>query len=123
MEVNFNKHLGNKLKLRRLALGLTQTKVAKAINVTFQQIQKYEKGTNGVSSIRLLQLSNFLKVQINYFFEDYSEYLINIEKSNQGHMNINYNFLVKLFSELNYEQKIKLSKNLQLDSIREVKTG
>ena len=47
MEDNFNKHLGNKLKLRRLALGLTQTKVAKAINVTFQQIQKYEKGTNG----------------------------------------------------------------------------
>ena len=123
MEVNFNKHLGNKLKLRRLALGLTQTKVAKAINVTFQQIQKYEKGTNGVSSIRLLQLSNFLKVPINYFFEDYSEYLINIEKSNQGHMNINYNFLVKLFSELNYDQKIKLSKNLQLDSIKEVKTG
>ena len=123
MEVNFNKHLGSKLKLRRLALGLTQTKVAKAINVTFQQIQKYEKGTNGVSSIRLLQLSNFLKVQINYFFEDYSEYLINIEKSNQGHININYNFLVKLFLELNNEQKIKLSKNLQLDSIKEVKTG
>ena len=46
MEENFNKHLCNKLKLRRLALGLTQTKVAKAINVTFQQIQKYEKGTN-----------------------------------------------------------------------------
>ena len=123
MEVNFNKHLGGKLKLRRLALGLTQTKVAKAINVTFQQIQKYEKGTNGVSSIRLLQLSNYLKVPINYFFEDYSEYLINIERSTEGHTNINYNFLVKLFSELNYEQKIKLSKNLQLDNIREVKTG
>ena len=69
MEDNFNKHLGNKLKLRRLALGLTQTKVAKAINVTFQQIQKYEKGTNGVSSISLLQLSNYLKVPINYFFK------------------------------------------------------
>jgi len=123
MEVNFNKHLGSKLKLRRLALGLTQTKVAKAINVTFQQIQKYEKGTNGVSSIRLLQLSNYLKVQISYFFEDYSEYLINIDRSKEGHMNVNYNFLVKLFSELNYEQKIKLSKNLQLDSISEVKTG
>ena len=80
MEDNFNRHLGNKLKLRRLALGLTQTKVAKAINVTFQQIQKYEKGTNGVSSIRLLQLSNYLKVPINYFFEDFSEYLINLEK-------------------------------------------
>ena len=123
MEENFNKHLGNKLKIRRLALGLTQTKVAKAINVTFQQIQKYEKGTNGVSSIRLLQLSNYLKVPINYFFEDYSEYLINIERSKEGNINVNYNFLVKLFSELNHEQKIKLSKNLQLDSATEVKTG
>ena len=74
MEDNFNKHLGNKLKLRRLALGLTQTKVAKAINVTFQQIQKYEKGTNGVSSNRLMQLSQFLKVPIIYFFEDYREF-------------------------------------------------
>ena len=123
MELNFNKHLGSKLKLRRLALGLTQTKVAKAINVTFQQIQKYEKGTNGVSSIRLLQLSNYLKVPINYFFEDYSEYLINIERSKEGHTNVNYNFLVKLFSELDYEQKIKLSKNLQLDTTKVVKTG
>jgi len=113
MDENFNKHLGSKLKLRRLALGLTQTKVAKAINVTFQQIQKYEKGTNGVSSIRLLQLSNYLKVPINYFFEDYSEYLINLEKSKEGHMHINYNFLVKLYSELNDDQKLKLNKSLQ----------
>ena len=113
MDENFNKHLGNKLKLRRMALGLTQTKVAKAINVTFQQIQKYEKGTNGVSSIRLLQLSNYLKVAINYFFEDYSEYLINLDKSKQGHININYNFIVKLYSELNDDQKLKFAKNLQ----------
>ena len=113
MDENFNKHLGSKLKLRRLALGLTQTKVAKAINVTFQQIQKYEKGTNGVSSIRLLQLSNYLKVPINYFFEDYSEYLINLNKSKEGHMHINYNFLVKLYSELNDDQKLKLYKSLQ----------
>ena len=114
MEDNFNRHLGSKLKLRRLALGLTQTKVAKAINVTFQQIQKYEKGTNGVSSIRLLQLSNYLKVPINFFFEDFSEYLINIEKSQEGHMNVNYNFLVKLYSELTDDQKLKFSKSLQL---------
>ena len=113
MEDNFNIHLGNKLKLRRLALSLTQTKVAKAINVTFQQIQKYEKGTNGVSSIRLLQLANYLKVPVNYFFEDFPEYAINIERSQEGHMNINYNFLVKLFSELNNDQKQKLSKFLQ----------
>tara|TARA_B100000768_G_C11138489_1_gene315032 strand:- start:155 stop:559 length:405 start_codon:yes stop_codon:yes gene_type:complete len=113
MEDNFNKHLGNKLKLRRLALGLTQTKVARAINVTFQQIQKYEKGTNGVSSIRLLQLANYLKVPVNYFFEDFSEYLVNLERSQESHMNINYNFLVKLYTELSNDQKIKFSKSLQ----------
>ena len=50
MEENFNIHLG-KLRMRRLSLGLTQTKVAQAINITFQQIQKYEKGTNGVAQI------------------------------------------------------------------------
>ena len=114
MEENFNIHLGKKLRMRRLSLGLTQTKVAQAINVTFQQIQKYEKGTNGVSSIRLLQLSNYLKVPINYFFEDYSEYLINIEKSKEGHMNVNYNFLMKLYSELSNEQKIKFNKSLEV---------
>ena len=117
MEENCNKHLGNKLKLRRLALGLTQTKVAKAINVTFQQIQKYEKGTNGVSSIRLLQLSNYLKVPINYFFEGFSDYLINAEKTQQGHLNINYNFLIKLYSELSNEQKLKFNRSLQSSNI------
>ena len=123
MDESFNKHLGNKLKLRRLALGLTQTKVAKAINVTFQQIQKYEKGTNGVSSIRLLQLANYLKVPVNYFFEDFSEYLINLEKNQEGHMNINYNFLVKLYSELNDDQRLKFNKSLQSANIGILKVG
>ena len=112
MEGNFNQHLGSKLKLRRLALGLTQTKVAKAINVTFQQIQKYEKGTNGVSSIRLLQLSNYLKVPISYFFEDFATYLQSGERMQDSHLNVNYNFLVKIFSELTEDQKNKLSNNL-----------
>jgi len=123
MEENFNIHLGKKLRMRRLSLGLTQTKVAQAINVTFQQIQKYEKGTNGVSSIRLLQLSNYLKVPINYFFEDFSEYLINLEKSKEGHMNVNYNFLVKVYSELTQDQKIKFTKNIQINQVNIPKTG
>ena len=106
----FNKHLGNMLKMRRLALGLTQTKVAKAINVTFQQIQKYEKGINGVSSVRLLQLSNYLKVPINYFFDNYTEYLNNTNKVGENYMSINYDFLVKIFSELTHEQKNKFQK-------------
>ena len=121
---NYNKHLGNMLKMRRLALGLTQTKVAKAINVTFQQIQKYEKGINGVSSVRLLQLSNYLKVPINYFFDNYEEYLNNTNKTSEGYMSVNYNFLVKIYSELTQEQKSKFQKltNNEISSIN-VKTG
>ena len=109
MEENFNGHLGRKLRMRRLSLGLTQTKVANAINVTFQQIQKYEKGTNGVSSSRLIQLSNFLKVPITYFFEDFSDYP-NAEGQdpNAKAQDLNYSFLIKTFSKLDDNQKNKI---------------
>jgi hypothetical protein len=59
-------------------------------------------------------LSNYLKVPINYFFEDFSEYLINLEKSQEGHMNVNYNFLTKIYSELSSDQKLKFNKSLQI---------
>ena len=108
MEETFNAHLGRKLRMRRLSLGLTQTKVANAINVTFQQIQKYEKGTNGVSSSRLIQLSNFLKVPITYFFEDFVDNN-NIDKNAQDDSSdLNYSFLIKTFSKLNETQKQKI---------------
>ena len=110
MEGNFNRHLGSKLRMRRLALGLTQTKVAQAINVTFQQIQKYEKGTNGISSLRIMQLGKILKVPVIYFFEDYPEYseVMKYNKDNTGEEDLNYSFLVKLFSALSDKQKEKI---------------
>ena len=109
MELNFNRHLGSKLRMRRLALGLTQTKVAQAINVTFQQIQKYEKGTNGISSLRLMQLANFLKVPVIYFFEDYSEYMSSsVDSDKIEAVDLNYSFLAKLFSNLSSQQKEKI---------------
>ena len=107
MERNFNIHLGKKLRMRRLSLGLTQTKVAQAINVTFQQIQKYEKGTNGVSSNRLMQLSDFLKVPITYFFDDFRENEHTEQKNNQSSDDLNYTFLTKTFSSLSKPQKEK----------------
>ena len=75
MVEDFNKHLGNMLKMRRLALGFTQTKVAKAINVTFQQIQKYECGANRITSGRLFDLSRALNVKVQYFFDGLAEML------------------------------------------------
>ena len=107
MEENFNIHLGKKLRMRRLSLGLTQTKVAQAINVTFQQIQKYEKGTNGVSSNRLMQLAQFLKVPIIYFFEDFKEFKdVNIMEGIND--DLNYAFLSRTFSSLSRLQKDKI---------------
>ena len=109
MEVNFNRHLGSKLRMRRLALGLTQTKVAQAINVTFQQIQKYEKGTNGISSLRIMQLSNFLKVPIVYFFEDFPSYeFVGASSEINKNEDLNYSFLAKLFTGLSEQQKEKI---------------
>jgi len=104
MEQNFNVHLGKKLRMRRLSLGLTQTKVAQAINVTFQQIQKYEKGTNGVSSSRLMQLTRFLKVPITYFYEEYKDF--NYEK--ETYEDLSYSFLTKTFKSLSNAEKEKI---------------
>ena len=107
MEGNFNRHLGSKLRIRRLALGLTQTKVAQAINVTFQQIQKYEKGTNGISSLRIMQLANFLKVPVVYFFEDYPLYEDGSSVKDVSE-DLNYSFLAKLFVGLSDQHKEKI---------------
>jgi transcriptional regulator with XRE-family HTH domain len=107
MEQNFNIHLGKKLRMRRLSLGLTQTKVAQAINVTFQQIQKYEKGTNGVSSNRLMQLSQFLKVPIIYFFEDFKEFK-DVSAVDNVIDDLNYSFLSRTFASLSRIQKDKI---------------
>ena len=108
MEENFNIHLGKKLRMRRLSLGLTQTKVAQAINVTFQQIQKYEKGTNGVSSNRLMQLAQFLKVPIIYFFEDFRDFKDLSSNNETLNEDLNYSFLSRTFSSLSKTQKEKI---------------
>ena len=121
MEENFNIHLGKKLRMRRLSLGLTQTKVAKAINVTFQQIQKYEKGTNGVSSNRLMQLSSFLKVPITYFYENYKDFK-DLDSTNIDTDDLNYAFLSKTFASLSKIQKEKILQVLQNSNNLE-KTG
>ena len=128
MESNFNQHLGSKLRMRRLALGLTQTKVAQAINVTFQQIQKYEKGTNGISSLRIMQLANFLKVPVVFFFEDFPLYQgsnlnDNSSTEEKKEIDLNYSFLAKLFANLDDNQKEKIFQVLKNTRTLERKTG
>jgi transcriptional regulator with XRE-family HTH domain len=64
------KEIGKRLKDLRLSKRLSQEKVGNLCNVSFQQIQKYEKGRNGLSAFRLLQLANGLGVSVSYFLED-----------------------------------------------------
>jgi transcriptional regulator with XRE-family HTH domain len=68
-----DKHVGHRLRVRRSLLGMSQEKLADAIDLTFQQIQKYERGTNRVSAGRLFQFSKILSVPVSYFFEQYSD--------------------------------------------------
>jgi transcriptional regulator with XRE-family HTH domain len=63
-------HVGARVRLRRTLRGMTQTDLADAIGLTFQQVQKYERGVNRIGSSRLYKLSQVLDVPINYFFDD-----------------------------------------------------
>ena len=64
-----DKYVGSRVRMRRLMLGMSQTKLADSIGLTFQQVQKYEKGTNRMGSSRLQQVADVLKVPISFFFE------------------------------------------------------
>jgi transcriptional regulator with XRE-family HTH domain len=62
-------HVGARLRMRRLMLDKTQEEIAKALGITFQQIQKYEKGSNRISASRLQHLCTILKVPVSFFFD------------------------------------------------------
>ena len=66
-------HVGQQVRKRRNALAMSQEKLGKALGLTFQQVQKYERGINRIGSSRLYQLSQILDVEITYFFEGYDE--------------------------------------------------
>lgn len=66
-------HVGSRVRLRRLELGLSQEKLADQLGITFQQVQKYERGTNRIGASRLHQIALVLQSPITYFFEGASE--------------------------------------------------
>lgn len=63
-------HVGARLRLRRTLLGLSQEKLGEAVGITFQQLQKYERGSNRISASRLYNLSQVLGVPVSFFFDD-----------------------------------------------------
>lgn len=62
-------HVGKRLRLRRTMMGLSQQAVAQAVGITFQQVQKYEKGANAMNATRLYEFSQFMNVPVAYFFD------------------------------------------------------
>jgi len=74
-------HVGSRVRLRRTLLGMSQEKLGDALGLTFQQIQKYERGANRIGSSRLFKLSQILDVPVSFFFDDMPE---EVERANRG---------------------------------------
>ena len=64
-----DRHVGSRVRMRRMMLGMSQEKLGDALGLTFQQVQKYEKGTNRIGASRLQQISNSLQVPVSFFFD------------------------------------------------------
>jgi transcriptional regulator with XRE-family HTH domain len=75
-----DKHVGSRVRMRRMMLGMSQEKLGDSLGLTFQQVQKYEKGTNRIGASRLQQISNILQVPVSFFFEGAP----NVEHGNSG---------------------------------------
>jgi transcriptional regulator with XRE-family HTH domain len=65
-----DRHVGNRVRMRRKMQGMSQAKLGEALGVTFQQVQKYEKGTNRIGASRLQHIASIQQVAISFFFED-----------------------------------------------------
>jgi transcriptional regulator with XRE-family HTH domain len=64
-----DRHVGSRVRMRRMMLGMSQEKLGDALGLTFQQVQKYEKGANRIGASRLQQISQILQVSVSFFFE------------------------------------------------------
>ncbi len=76
-------HVGSRIRQRRTLLGMSQEKLGRAVSLTFQQIQKYERGANRVGASRLFQLSRILDVPVSYFYDEMTDAVKNIEHNDQ----------------------------------------
>ncbi len=94
-------YVGSRLKARRIELGISLTKIGKMVGITFQQVQKYEKGLNRIGSSRLYEFAQILKVPVSYFFEEYEAKLDEEGYKKDNKIEKEIMELAKYFSELN----------------------
>jgi transcriptional regulator with XRE-family HTH domain len=79
-----DKYVGSRVRMRRIMLGMSQEKLGEALGLTFQQIQKYEKGTNRVGASRIQQISEILQVPVSFLFEGGPSGSVAAENFNEG---------------------------------------
>lgn len=79
-------HVGSRVRLRRTLLGLSQEKLGEAVGLTFQQIQKYERGANRIGASRLFEFSRILDVPVSFFFDDMSDRVAGLDGTPQDGM-------------------------------------
>jgi transcriptional regulator with XRE-family HTH domain len=79
-----DKHVGSRVRMRRMMLGMSQEKLGDALGLTFQQVQKYEKGTNRIGASRLQQISQILQVSVSFFFEGAPNVQVGVRPEGMG---------------------------------------
>jgi transcriptional regulator with XRE-family HTH domain len=79
-----DKYVGSRVRMRRIMLGMSQEKLGEALGLTFQQVQKYEKGTNRVGASRLQQISEILQVPVSFLFDGGPSGAANTEGFSEG---------------------------------------
>ena len=79
-----DKYVGSRVRMRRIMLGMSQEKLGEALGLTFQQVQKYEKGTNRVGASRLQQISEILQVPVSFLFDGGPSGMVNGENFGEG---------------------------------------
>ena len=79
-----DKYVGSRVRMRRIMLGMSQEKLGEALGLTFQQVQKYEKGTNRVGASRIQQISEILQVPVSFLFEGGPSGAVNSDSFGEG---------------------------------------
>ena len=82
-------HVGSRVRLRRMLIGMSQEKLGELLGLTFQQVQKYEKGANRIGASRLFDISQILAVPVSYFFDDVPEEVAAQHRLSSGNGNGN----------------------------------
>ena len=103
-------HVGSRIRLRRTLLGMSQERLGEALGLTFQQVQKYERGVNRVGASRLFDLSRVLDVPISFFFDDLPESLATSYGGNAGRRGAGFSELQDGFADdaLNRRETLEL---------------